>query len=166
MTTISSSGLPHPSSGCAHILQHQQQQTTDRHKVLTIGHIADLCRFANGMVCSGGSCRIIWSVNYSDMFTSLTDRKAFGAAYESAVLSVLPMNTDKQRHGLRCTEVNQALGMPKEARTTLTLLLKRMAAQGIVTRYEYMISGRKFITYKRNAPLRKREMIARWIWRV
>ena len=97
------------------------------------------------------------------MFTSITDRKSFGAVYESAVLSVLPMDTDKTRHGLRCTEVNQALGMPKEARTTLTLLLKRMAGQGIVTRYEYKVGGRKFITYKRLAPLRKRERIARWI---
>lgn len=97
------------------------------------------------------------------MFTSITDRKSFGATYETAVLSVLPMDDDKTRHGLRCTEVNQALGMPKEARTTLTLLLKRMAGQGIVTRYEYKVGGRKFITYKRNAPLRKRERIARWI---
>jgi len=100
------------------------------------------------------------------MFTSITDRKSFGAAYESAVLSVLPMDDDKRRGGLRCTEVNQALGMPKEARTTLTLLLKRMAAQGIVTRYEYKIGKRSMVTYKRNAPLRKRERIARWIWGV
>ena len=100
------------------------------------------------------------------MFTSVTDRKSFGATYESAVLSVLPMVDDKTRHGLRCTEVNQALGMPKEARTTLSLLLKRMAGQGIVTRYEYKVGGRKFITYKRNAPLRKRERLARMIWGV
>ena len=160
---MSSTVLPRTSFGCAYILQHQQQQTTDRHKVLTIGHIAVMCRFINGRVFSGGSCRIVCSVNQSDMFTSLTNRKSFGAAYESAVLSVLPMNTDKTRHGLRCTEVNQALGMPKEARTTLTLLLKRMAGQGIVARYEYKVGGRKFITYKRLAPLRKRERIARWI---
>ena len=98
------------------------------------------------------------------MFTSITNRKSFGATYEWAVLSVLPMDADKDRHGLRVSEVNQALGMPKEARTTLTLLLKRMAGEGIVTRYEYKVGGRKFITYKRNAPLRKRERIARWIW--
>ena len=51
------------------------------------------------------------------MFTSLTNRSKFGATYEWAVLSVLPMDADKDRHGLRVSEVNQALGMPKEART-------------------------------------------------
>ena len=95
------------------------------------------------------------------MFTSITDRKSFGATYESAVLSVLPMVDDKTRHGLRCTEVNQALGMPKEARTTVTLLLKWMASQGMVRRYEYMMGKQKMITYKRLLPLRKRERIAR-----
>ena len=100
------------------------------------------------------------------MFTSITNRKSFGATYQWAVLSTLPMNDDKQRGGLRASEVNKALGMPKEARTTLTLLLKRMAGQGIVTRYEYKVGGRKFITYKRLAPLRKRERLARMIWGV
>jgi len=97
------------------------------------------------------------------MFTSITDRKAFGATYEWAVLSTLPMDSDKKRHGLRASEVNQALGMPKEARTTVTLLLKRMAADGMVRRYEYTVGKRPFITYKRVMPLRKRERIARWI---
>lgn len=97
------------------------------------------------------------------MFTSITDRKAFGATYQWAVLSTLPMDSDKTRHGLRATEVNQALGMPKEARTTVTLLLKRMAADGLIERYEYKIGNRPMITYKRILPLRKRERIARWI---
>ena len=67
------------------------------------------------------------------MFTSITNRKSFGATYAWAVLSVLPMDADKDRHGLRVSEVNQALGMPKEARTTATLLLKRMAAEGLIS---------------------------------
>ena len=97
------------------------------------------------------------------MFTTITDRKAFGATYQWAVLSTLPMDSDKTRHGLRATEVNRALGMPKEARTTVTLLLKRMAADGMVERYEYKIGQRQFITYKRLLPLRNRERIARFL---
>jgi len=97
------------------------------------------------------------------MFTSITNRKSFGATYEWAVLSVLPMDDDKTRHGLRVCEVNRALGMPKEARTTATLLLKRMAADGMVRRYEYTVGKRPFITYKRIMPLRKREMVARFL---
>lgn len=97
------------------------------------------------------------------MFNSLTDRKAFGATYQWAVLSTLPMDDDYKRHGLRASEVNQALGMPKEARTTVTLLLKRMAADGMVERYEFKIGKQRFVTYKRIMPLRKRERIARWI---
>ena len=95
------------------------------------------------------------------MFTSITNRKSFGATYQWAVLSTLPMNDDKQRGGLRASEVNQALGMPKEARTTVTLLLKWMASQGMVKRYEYKMGNQNMITYKRLLPLRKREMIAR-----
>ena len=95
------------------------------------------------------------------MFTSITNRKSFGATYQWAVLSTLPMNDDKQRGGLRASEVNQALGMPKEARTTVTLLLKWMASQGMVRRYEYKMGNRQMITYKRLLPLRKRERIAR-----
>jgi len=98
------------------------------------------------------------------MFTSITDRKAFGATYQWAVLSTLPMDSDKQRHGLRASEVNQALGMPKEARTTVTLLLKEMTRNGMVERYEYKVGRRQFITYKRLMPLRKRERIARFLW--
>ena len=95
------------------------------------------------------------------MFTSITNRKSFGATYQWAVLSTLPMNDDKQRGGLRASEVNKALGMPKEARTTVTLLLKWMASQGMVRRYEYKMGNRQMITYKRLLPLRKRERIAR-----
>ena len=163
---MSSAVIPLTSFDCALILHGQQQQTTDRHGIETIGHIAVMCRFMNKGV---GRVRIrvnLSTVQTNHMFTSITDRKSFGATYESAVLSVLPMDSDKTRHGLRCTEVNQALGMPKEARTTLTLLLKRMAGQGIVERYEYKVGGRKFITYKRLAPLRKRERLARMIWGV
>jgi len=98
------------------------------------------------------------------MFTSITNRSKFGATYEWAVLSVLPMDADKDRHGLRVCEVNQALGMPKEARTTATLLLKRMAAEGMIRRYEYKIGKRPYITYKRVMPLRKRERVARMLW--
>ena len=97
------------------------------------------------------------------MFTALTPRSKFGAAYESAVLSVLPMDSNKKRGGLRVCEVNRALGMPKEARTTATLLLKRMASEGMVRRYEYSMGGRPMITYKRLLPLRKRERIARFL---
>ena len=97
------------------------------------------------------------------MFTSITNRSKFGATYQWAVLSVLPMDSNKQRGGLRVCEVNRALGMPKEARTTATLLLKRMAAEGMVKRYEYSMGGRPFITYKRLLPLRKRERIARFL---
>ena len=64
------------------------------------------------------------------MFTSITNRSKFGATYEWAVLSVLPMDADKDRHGLRVSEVNQALGMPKEARTTATLLLEAYGSGG------------------------------------
>jgi predicted transcriptional regulator len=53
--------------------------------------------------------------------------------------------------------------MPKEARTTVSLLLKSMAADGMVERYEYKIGRRQFITYKRLMPLRKRERIARFL---
>ena len=98
------------------------------------------------------------------MFTSITNRSKFGATYEWAVLSVLPMDDDKTRYGLRVCEVNRALGMPKEARTTATLLLKRMAGEGLTRRYEYRIGKRPYITYKRVMPLRKRERLARMLW--
>ena len=101
------------------------------------------------------------------MFTSVTDRKSFGATYVKAVLSVLPMDEPASiqqpyQWGLSPSEVNQALGMPKEARTTVTLLLKDLANRGIIRRYEYR-KGRKQVCYRRVMPLRKRERIAQWI---
>jgi len=99
----------------------------------------------------------------TDMFTSITDRKAFGATYQWALLSTLPMDSDKKRHGLGPAEINRALGMPKEARTTVSILLKEMAAQGMVRRYEYSIGRRAYVSYKRLLPLRKREWIARFL---
>ena len=102
-------------------------------------------------------------VNHTDtMFTTITDRKSFGATYQWAVLSTLPMDSDKSRHGLGPSEVNQALGMPKEARTTVSLLLKEMAKKGLVVRYEYRL-GRRIVSYKRVMPLRKREHVARFL---
>ena len=103
------------------------------------------------------------------MFTSLTNRSKFGATYEWAVLSVLPMDEPASiqqpyQWGLSPSEINKALGMPKEARTTATLLLKRMAAEGLIRRYEYKMGKRPFITYKRVMPLRKRERLARMLW--
>ena len=101
------------------------------------------------------------------MFTSLTNRSKFGATYQWAILSVLPMDNGtgcEAQDGMRPTDINAALGMPKEARTTVTLLLKAMASQGMVRRYEYMMGNRQMITYKRLLPLRKRERVARMLW--
>lgn len=96
--------------------------------------------------------------------TTLTNPKAFGATYQWAILSVLPMDADMTRHGLGPSEINQELGMPKEARTTMSLLLKELAAKGIVRRYDYRLGGRRIVSYKRIMPLRKREMISRFIF--
>jgi len=95
--------------------------------------------------------------------TTLTNPKAFGATYQWAILSVLPMDSDKNRHGLGPSEINKELGMPKEARTTISLLLKELAAKGIVRRYEYRL-GRRIVSYKRVLPLRKREKVSRFIF--
>ena len=97
------------------------------------------------------------------MFTSLTNRKSFGATYAWAVLSVLPMDDGSgclSQDGMRPVDINAALGMPKEARTTVSLLLKRMAKDGLVKRHEL---GARWVEYTRLLPLRKRERIARWI---
>ena len=97
------------------------------------------------------------------MFTSITDRKAFGNTYRWAILSVLPMDDGNGlafQDGMRPTDINDALGMPKEARTTVSLLLKEMAAQGLVKRYQH---GPRWVEYTRLLPLRKRERLARWI---
>ena len=98
------------------------------------------------------------------MFTSITQRNRFGATYQNAILSVLPMDNGRPGHeqdGLRPTDINESLGMPKEARTTVSILLKEMARTGLVKRHEL---GARWVEYTRLAPLRKRERIARLIW--
>lgn len=97
------------------------------------------------------------------MFNSLTTRTAFGNTYKWALLSVLPMDSNKSQHGLGPSEVNRELGMPKEARTTVSLTLKEFAKQGLVVRYDYKIGNRKVVSYKRILPLRKREIVQRWV---
>lgn len=62
--------------------------------------------------------------------------------------------------GMRPTDINNALGMPNEARTALSLTLKRMAAEGLIKRHEL---GAHWVEYTRLLPLRKRERVARWI---
>lgn len=97
------------------------------------------------------------------MFTTLTDRKAFGATYQWAILSVLPMDNGSgciNQDGMRPTDINAALGMPNEARTALSLTLKRMARQGLIKRHEL---GPRWVEYTRLMPLRKRERVARLI---
>jgi DNA-binding IclR family transcriptional regulator len=95
-------------------------------------------------------------------FTSITTRKSFGATYQWAILSVLPMDEGDilTQDGMRPTDINAALGMPKEARTTVSILLKEMAKQGLIKRHEL---GLRWVEYTRLLPLRKRERIARWV---
>jgi len=62
--------------------------------------------------------------------------------------------------GMRPTDINATLGMPNEARTALSITLKRMAEQGLIKRHEL---GPRWVEYTRLLPLRKRERIARWI---
>ena len=95
------------------------------------------------------------------MFTSLTTRSRFGATYQWAILSVLPMDNGtgcEAQDGMRPTDINAALGMPNEARTGLSMLLKVMAAEGLIKRHEL---GPRWVEYTRLMPLRKRELIAR-----
>jgi hypothetical protein len=114
--------------------------------------------------CPFRSCRITKSpTDTRTMFNSLTTRKAFGNTYKWALLSVLPMDSNKSQHGLGPSEVNRSLGMPKEARTTVSLTLKEMASQGLVRRYDYKIGNRRIVSYKRILPLRKREVLSRWV---
>ena len=97
------------------------------------------------------------------MFTSLTNRSTFGATYQWAILSVLPMDNGtgcEAQDGMRPTDINAALGMPNEARTGLSMLLKVMASQGLIKRHEL---GPRW-EYTRLLPLRKRERIARYLW--
>jgi hypothetical protein len=41
--------------------------------------------------------------------------------------------------------------------------MKEMAGKGLVRRYDYKVGNRRFVTYKRVLPLRKREIISRLI---
>ena len=100
----------------------------------------------------------------TSIFTSLTNRSSFGATYQWAILSVLPMDDGDDgmaQDGMRPTDINTALGLPNEARTGLSMLLKVMAAQGLIKRHEL---GPRWVEYTRLMPLRKRERIARWLW--
>ncbi len=109
------------------------------------------------------SCILKESTPHDTMFTSFTTRKSFGNTYMWALLSVLPMDSNKSQHGLGPSEVNRSLGMPKEARTTVSLTLKEFAQQGLVRRYDYKIGNRRIVSYKRILPLRKREIAQRWL---
>ena len=95
--------------------------------------------------------------------TTLTNSRSFGATYQWAILSVLPMNSDKNQHGLNSPEIKSALGLSNAARTSLCLMLKEMADKGLVRRYDLKIGNRRIVSYKRLLPLRKREQIARLI---
>jgi hypothetical protein len=98
------------------------------------------------------------------MFSAtLTNPQTFGNTYQWAILSVLPMDSDKNQHGLNSPEIKNALGLSNAARTSLCLMMKEMAQEGLVRRYEYKIKNRKFVTYKRLLPLRKRERIAQFL---
>ena len=96
------------------------------------------------------------------MFTTLTNRKAFGSTYQWAILSILPMDEGciLSQNGMRPTDINAALGMPNEARTGLSMLLKCMTKQGLIKRHEL---GARWVEYTRIMPLRKRERLARFI---
>jgi len=94
---------------------------------------------------------------------TLTNPQSFGATYQRAILSVLPMDSDKNRHGLNSPEIKQALGLSNAARTSLCLMMKEMAAKGLVRRYDYKLGNRRIVSYKRLLPLRKREIVSRWI---
>lgn len=94
---------------------------------------------------------------------TLTDSRSFGATYQRAILSVLPMDSDKSRHGLNSPEIKNALGLSNAARTSLCLMMKEMAAKGLVRRYDYRIGKRRIVSYKRLLPLGKRERVSRWI---
>jgi hypothetical protein len=95
--------------------------------------------------------------------TTLTNPKTFGNTYQLAILSVLPMDSDKKRHGLNSPEIKNALGLSNAARTSLCLMMKEMADKGLVRRYDLKIGNRRIVSYKRILPLRKREQIARLI---
>ena len=95
--------------------------------------------------------------------TTLTNPRSFGATYQWAILSILPMDSDKNRHGLNSPEIKNALGLSNAARTSLCLMMKEMAQKGLVRRYEIKIGNRRIVSYKRLLPLRKREVFSRWL---
>jgi len=95
--------------------------------------------------------------------TTITNPQTFGNTYQWAILSVLPMDSDKNQHGLNSPEIKSALGLSNAARTSLCLMMKEMAGKGLVQRYDYKVGNRRFVTYKRILPLRKRERIARFL---
>jgi len=95
--------------------------------------------------------------------TTLTNPKTFGNTYQWAILSVLPMDSNKKVHGLNSPEIKEALGLSNAARTSLCLMMKEMADKGLVRRYDLKIGNRRIVSYKRLLPLRKREQIARLI---
>jgi hypothetical protein len=98
------------------------------------------------------------------MFSAtLTDPTTFGNTYQWAILAVLPMDSDKTRHGLNSPEIKKALGLSNAARTSLCLMLKEMAQNGLVQRYDIKIGSRRIVSYKRLIPLRKRERIVRFL---
>jgi hypothetical protein len=109
---------------------------------------------------------ILTSVHHhrTTMFSpTLTNSRSFGATYQRAILSVLPMDDDRKRHGLNSPEIKEALGLSNAARTSLCLMMKEMAAAGLVQRYDLKIGNRRIVSYKRLLPLRKRERIARFL---
>jgi hypothetical protein len=102
--------------------------------------------------------------NEPQMFSAtLTDSRSFGNTYQWAILSVLPMDSDKNQHGLNSPEIKNALGLSNAARTSLCLMMKEMAQKGLVRRYDYRIGNRRIVSYKRLLPLRKRERIAQFL---
>jgi len=94
---------------------------------------------------------------------TLTDPKSFGATYQQAILSVLPMDDDYKQHGLNLPEIKTALGLSNDARTSLCLMMKTFVSKGLVRRYDYKTSKGRIVSYKRLLPLRKREILSRWI---
>jgi hypothetical protein len=95
--------------------------------------------------------------------TTITNPQTFGNTYQWAILSVLPMDSNKKVHGLNSPEIKSALGLSNAARTSLCLMLKEMAGKGLVQRYDYKVGNRRIVSYKRILPLRKRERIAQFL---
>ena len=95
--------------------------------------------------------------------TTITNPQSFGATYQWAILRVLPMDSNKKKKGLNSPEIKNALGLSNAARTSLCLMMKEMAEKGLVQRYDYKVGNRRFVTYKRLLPLRKRERIAQFL---